>query len=72
MKKMHNKRRGGKTMKRVHRRMRYRGGSTGPVCGPVAPQAGAACNASSGANYAEVMVGDAVAQMRRSASSMLA
>jgi hypothetical protein len=58
-----------KTRKHMSRRHRQRGG-TQAVCGPSLPQAGAACNANSGSNYAITMVGDAYTQMKKSLASM--
>ena len=54
--------------KRSSHKRHQKGGSQ--VCGPVAPQSGAACNAGSSSNYAITMVGDAYTQMKKSLASM--
>lgn len=65
-----HKRHAKKASRKVHHR-RHRGGSQ-QTCGPVAPQAGAQCNAGSAQNYAAIMVGHADAQLMKAQQNMYA
>ena len=64
-------RRSGKGRKLRNTRKNYhqRGGFT-EVCGPVASNGSAACNAGSGSNYVISLFGDAYAQLKHALANM--
>ena len=59
----------GRKLRNTRKNHHQRGGFT-EVCGPVASNGGAACNAGNGSNYVITLFGDAYTQLKNAIANM--